>query len=463
LAVQALPSAGPSEPAPLDAVPQSLKTAAPRRLRKLVLTLVPLGILAAAGWFGFWRYHLKRFEIVERGALYRTAQPTEFGLWYLVRRHGVRTVLNVRLEDARLCQGLLDWGEEDGRRESQYVASLGARHMQWPMGEEEYWPWLTPWQYEEFFKLFDEPANLPVAVHCMGGRHRTGTFVALYRLEYQRAAVEPVLKEMLSFDFGQPAWIQTHNLRTYLPRPRPAPEQWDELMSGLYAQSEPRPADYDTLVRRWRGVKDPTSVAKLEVYVRERRPFAICLAQRVVDSETHPLATAATGAASVCLQDASANHHDWAAAASLVADFGTPDQQRGLYRLLEQESRLGPPTPRYQAVVAGVTNRYTPNRIAWLKPLLDDTRARPEAAARQYRYCDTAAARLASMTDQLLVVEREPAREAWNDGVQKARRWFAEHPEQLQLARWRPPPGNNALRPQRLTAGRDGDMRGEMK
>ena len=62
------------------------------------------------------------------------------------------------------------------------------------MGKEWCWPWFTPWQFDEFFKLLDDPANLPLAVHCMGGRHRTGTFSALYRLEYDGWPIERVTR-----------------------------------------------------------------------------------------------------------------------------------------------------------------------------------------------------------------------------------------------------------------------------
>ncbi len=149
--------------------------------------------------------------------------------------------------------GLVDLGEPDGELESRYVPGIGSRHLQWPMGDEAYWPWVTPWMFEEFYRLFDEPANLPVLVHCVGGRHRTGTIVALFQLEYRRQGVEEALREMYSYDFGVQAPVHEHNLRTYLPRPQPDGAQWEALLAGLYAENgsdEPLPADYTELVRR---------------------------------------------------------------------------------------------------------------------------------------------------------------------------------------------------------------------
>ena len=84
----------------------------------------------------------------------------------------------------------------------------------------------------------------------------------------------------------------------------------------------------------------------------------------------------------------------------------------------------------YQALVAGVTNRYTANRIPCLSPLLWDNRSRPEPQANKYRYCDTAAARLASITNEPLFRSGSTMdRAIWDDAVQSARRWFEKHPQ----------------------------------
>src|SRR5690349_11473725 len=37
-----------------------------------------------------------------------------------------------------------------------------------------------------FLKLVNDPANQPVYVHCQGGRHRTGTMTAVYRMTHDR-------------------------------------------------------------------------------------------------------------------------------------------------------------------------------------------------------------------------------------------------------------------------------------
>jgi hypothetical protein len=431
-----------------------------RRLRashRFVIWLHVAWLAGVIGWWGFWWHHLKRLQVIREGVCYRVAQPTDFGLTWLVREHGVRTVVSLRLEDPPLAQGLICLGAPDGERESAQAPALGANHVQWPMGEEACWPWLSPWQFEEFFKLFDEPANLPVAFHCVGGRHRTGTMAALFRLEFDRWSPDRALDEMLAFDFGGLVPIQEHNLRTYMPRPLPSDTQFSALLR-TYADLLPGepPADYQQLVHRLRHADRPTDVHdRLRRDLNDRSTFALPLAARLIDAPEHPVAEIAARAADACLQSPSADRVDWAISAALVADFGLPEQQRRLLRLLEREPRDAPPSARYHAVVEGATNRYTPNRLAYLRPLLRDRRFRPEPQAAKYRYCDTAVARLSSIVDvNLLRRDR-----SWSRGRKRAQAWFEEHLDAARLTRLQPATGRREVGAALSAAEADRDMR----
>lgn len=415
--------------------------------RRAVFALLAAAILAG-GYHSFWRYHIKRFQEVRPGVFYRVAQPTEFGLRHLVRQHGVKTVLSVQLFDVRLHQGLFDPGQPSGRKESEYVDELGVRHLQWPMGEEAYWPWLTPWQFEEFFKLLDDPANLPVAVHCMGGRHRTGTLSALFRLEYDRWPIDRALEEMYAFDFGLPVRLQEHNLRTYLPRPHPSAAQWESLRR-YWEPRLPGPAagHYEELVRRLRQLRGEAAIeAALGAYL-EGRPFALPLARRLIDSSVDPLAPKAVDLAGKCLRRDSAGGAAWAAAAALTADLGSRSQQQELLDLLADASFQEASMARFDWLVAGVTDRYTPNRIAYLRPLLDNPSHHLSEAARQYRYCDTAVSRLSVITDQnLLWSTSVPGPRTWDHGREAALAWFDAHPSELKPGPLRPATGRTVVR-----------------
>ena len=402
----------------------------------------------AAGYFGFWHAQLKRFQVVREGVLYRSGQPSEFGLRHLVEHRGVRTVLSLQLYDFRLYRGWLDPGQPDGERESQYVAALGARPLQWAMGEEKSWPWLTPWQFEEFFRLFDDPANLPVIVHCQGGRHRTGTISALFRLEYDRWPVERALAEMYSFKFGGAIRLQEHNLRTYLPRPRPSSAEWSALLGYWRPRLERQTiADYDALVRRLKAERGKDAIERaLAEYVAGARPFALPLAERLIERVDDPLAVAAAKAAAAALDRPRAPASAWSSAAALVADFGNPEQQQKLLDLLADRRLPRAEPDRFDAIAAGAMNRYTPNRVPFLSPLLEQESFHLSEGARQCRYCDTAVARLSSIIDVNLPATMPAVGvDAWTIGRAAAREWLAAHPGQRRLTRLRPPTGHTLV------------------
>jgi hypothetical protein len=420
-----------------------------RRLTRLRRPLALAAVLIVGAVCGvvccrvtLWAFHLKRFGAVEEGVLYRSAQPTEVGLKVMVERLGIKTIASLRRENSAVRRNLFDF-EVSGACEDAAVARLGARHLHWPMGGEAYWPWFGGEQFEQFFELMDDPGNFPVAVHCIGGRHRTGTFCALYRLEYCRWSVEDALREMYDFEFGHPVPIQEHNLRTYLPRPLPSDAEWAALQPA-FAESPGQAADYAGLVRRLKQGRTQPSLdqpleQRLRSYLDRNEPFALSLAQRVIAGPNDPLAAVACRQAIACLRRSDAGAGEWAVAAALTADFGDPAQQRELLDVLASEPREGVPSPRYQAIVRGVTNRYTPNRIAFLRPILNDERPRVEAEAVYqprdvivpYRYCDTAVARLATIVGLHGVVGPEH----WEASRQSFLAWFAAHPEATRPAR----------------------------
>ena len=54
---------------------------------------------------------------------------------------------------------------------------------------------------EFIFKLVNDPANQPVFVHCAGGRHRTGTMTALFRMTQDGWNADRAYSEMKQFRF----------------------------------------------------------------------------------------------------------------------------------------------------------------------------------------------------------------------------------------------------------------------
>ena len=56
-------------------------------------------------------------------------------------------------------------------------------------------------QVEQFLSIVNDPAQQPVYVHCKGGRHRTGTLTAVYRMANEGWTADRAYEEMLKYDF----------------------------------------------------------------------------------------------------------------------------------------------------------------------------------------------------------------------------------------------------------------------
>lgn len=55
---------------------------------------------------------------------------------------------------------------------------------------------------DRFLVLVDDPANQPVYVHCIGGRHRTGVMTAVYRMTHEGWNADRAFSEMKQYKFG---------------------------------------------------------------------------------------------------------------------------------------------------------------------------------------------------------------------------------------------------------------------
>ncbi len=83
----------------------------------------------------------------------------------------------------------------------------------------------TEAQIAQFFKIVNDPANQPVFVHCAGGRHRTGTMTALFRMTQDGWNADRAYGEMKQFHFeGFPDHPVLRNfVYAYKPIPVTAP------------------------------------------------------------------------------------------------------------------------------------------------------------------------------------------------------------------------------------------------
>jgi protein tyrosine/serine phosphatase len=152
----------------------------------------------------------RKLRVVRPRVLYRSAQLPIEGLRRVIHDYRIRTVVNLR-----------DGVQALDRAEEQYCASQGIRFVRIPP---------LSWkgtqgnaQVDEglrrFLDVMRDPANHPVLVHCWRGIHRTGAYVAVYRMEIEGWDREAALAEMI--DLGYDVLDEHHDVRGYLASYRP--------------------------------------------------------------------------------------------------------------------------------------------------------------------------------------------------------------------------------------------------
>lgn len=119
------------------------------------------------------------------GIYYRGAQPV--GQDYAdLAALGVKTVINLTSDDA-----------QPGEKAA--VERNKMRFVDIPMTTRVA---PTTEQMLAFMSVVNDPANQPVYVHCVGGRHRTGVMTAVYRMVNDGISGSDAFKEMKQYKYG---------------------------------------------------------------------------------------------------------------------------------------------------------------------------------------------------------------------------------------------------------------------
>ena len=166
-------------------------------IRTLTAALLALSLaapstaqLASSG--GLLNIRVGNFGEVDEG-YYRGAQPE--GKDYAdLAALGIKTVIDLT-------------GKGETRAdEPSLVARAGMKSFRIPMSTQST---PRPQDVEAFLGLVNDPANRPVFVHCVGGRHRTGAMTAVYRMTGEAWTADRAYAEMKTFRFegflGHPA------------------------------------------------------------------------------------------------------------------------------------------------------------------------------------------------------------------------------------------------------------------
>ena len=165
-----------------------------------MLVFIPLAFSALAPGQEEKRNALSKIRIKNFGMVnetfYRGAQPERVDYEGLAAG-GIRSVLNLRSDDQPV--------------EQKVVEASGMKYFSIKMSDSS---WPTTEQVEGFLKIVIDPANLPIFVHCKGGRHRAGVMTAIYRIEHDGWTADQAYTEMSQYGFN--SGIGHHGLKHFL-------------------------------------------------------------------------------------------------------------------------------------------------------------------------------------------------------------------------------------------------------
>lgn len=139
----------------------------------------------------------RNFRVVKPGVLYRSGQMTPVGLKKIVDEYHIKAIVSLR--DSYSSEAPPDIQEEAFAREYG-VKYLRLSPKKWESDSGE--PPVME-NVRQYFKLMSKPDNFPVLVHCFAGIHRTGSYCALYRMEFEKWTNEKALSELKRLGYDQ--------------------------------------------------------------------------------------------------------------------------------------------------------------------------------------------------------------------------------------------------------------------
>ncbi|MCL4742903.1 MAG: tyrosine-protein phosphatase [Phycisphaerales bacterium] len=130
--------------------------------------IVTVGVLAYREWV---RPNLfpKNFGVVTEGVLYRSGELTPAAVEKVVRRHAIRTIVDL---------GAFEPGTREERLAQRTADALGVDRFRMDLEGDATG---NPNYYAEALRIMTDPERQPVLVQCGAGSERTGCAVAMYR------------------------------------------------------------------------------------------------------------------------------------------------------------------------------------------------------------------------------------------------------------------------------------------
>lgn len=189
------------------------------RAIRILLGLAVIGVIVGVpvGYASYRNANLRNFAPVKPGVLYRSGQLSLTGLQRVINDFGIHTVITLR--DAEIAGNRPpDWREEQFCKD-QDIKYVRLRPQHWyapPTGG----PVPAEAGLKRFLAIMDDPANYPVLVHCFAGIHRTGAYMAVYRMEVDHWDNTAALDELRACGYRHldDEWDVLGYLESYQPR-----------------------------------------------------------------------------------------------------------------------------------------------------------------------------------------------------------------------------------------------------
>jgi|KBSSwiStaDraftv2_1062776.scaffolds.fasta_scaffold568771_2 protein tyrosine/serine phosphatase len=152
---------------------------------------VAIAALVTVTPYLYQSYHTRmyrNFRVVKDGVLYRSAQLPVEGLERIINDYRIKTVVSLRVGD-----------KVNDKAEEAYCLASGIQFVRIPP---------RSWTYADdgaapveaglakFREVMKDEKNLPVLLHCFAGTHRTGAYVAVYRMDFEGWSSEKALTEL---------------------------------------------------------------------------------------------------------------------------------------------------------------------------------------------------------------------------------------------------------------------------
>ena len=179
--------------------------------------IAALIVFAPLAYRSYRESHIRNFAVVREGVLYRSGQLSLHGLKRLIHDYGIKTIITLR--DARPA----DSGDPDTEEEA-FCRKEGYNYYRLPPRS-----WWRIDGYaeaeiglEQFRKVIDDPSQHPILIHCLRGVHRTGTYCAIYRMDYEGWTNEQAIAELRAhgYDTLDGDWDVLDFLTNYRPGER---------------------------------------------------------------------------------------------------------------------------------------------------------------------------------------------------------------------------------------------------